>query len=357
MKHIIVVGDSFNDVNKNTETYPYYELQNLYLNDLLEGGTLKLPTFISLDIFNQKLTQEIMVHILAKGSAGNHYISENLFRKVNEIRLNYQDDEIFAVIQLTALLRNDKNMSKNITKIDVEKYKYDYYDFGGNLNYAILKENYHKQLDNIEDIDFFCKKNKVTPLIFFGWSTIFDSDVQTFKLNNRIEKIKEIVTFFPYDNNLDEMETYCTGHKPKKKIEGNRNLYEVESNYFGGMTEYIRTFVKIGERYIMSYDPHLSSKSNFIFYDKVVKPWLISQNLFTDKSLDEKKIEKINFIFDIEKLKYDIFYDSVRQDFPKISEFTRNLFASNILDLKIIENNFRLFMIKLKNNDIYNKII
>jgi uncharacterized protein YjbK len=107
----------------------------------LTGGTLKLPTLISLDIFNQKLSQEITVHILGKGSAGNHYISEALFRKVNEIRSNYQDDEIFAIIQLTALFRNDENMSKNITEIDVEKYKYDYYDLGGNLDYKILRKN------------------------------------------------------------------------------------------------------------------------------------------------------------------------------------------------------------------------
>ena len=160
MKHIVVVGDSFNDVNKKSETYPYNEFQKFDLNDLLTGGTLKLPTLISLDIFNQKLSQEITVHILGKGSAGNHYISEALFRKVNEIRSNYQDDEIFAIIQLTALFRNDENMSKNITEIDVEKYKYDYYDLGGNLDYKILRENYHRQLDNIENIDLFCKKNK-----------------------------------------------------------------------------------------------------------------------------------------------------------------------------------------------------
>ena len=310
MKHIIVVGDSFNDVNKKSETYPYYEFQKFDLNDLLTGGTLKLPTLISLDIFNQKLTQEITVHILGKGSAGNHYISESLFRKVNEIRSNYQDDEIFAIIQLTALFRNDVNMSKNITEINVEKYKYDYYDLGGNLDYKILKENYHRQLDNIENIDLFCKKNKVTPFIFFGWSTIFDSDTQTFNLNDRIEKIKKI-----------------------------------------------RTFVEIGERYIMSYDAHLTSKSNVIFYDKVIKPWLISKNLLVEKSLDDKILEKIKFIFDLEKLKYDVFYKSKIQDFPKIRELTRHLLSSNIFDLKMIEDNFKSFMIELENNYIYNKTI
>ena len=357
MKHIIVVGDSFNDVNKKSETYPYYEFQKFDLNDLLTGGTLKLPTLISLDIFNQKLTQEITVHILGKGSAGNHYISEALFRKVNEIRSNYQDDEIFAIIQLTALFRNDVNMSKNITEINVEKYKYDYYDLGGNLDYKILKENYHRQLDNIENIDLFCKKNKVTPLIFFGWSTIFDSDTQTFNLNDRIEKIKKIVTFFPYDKNLDEMENYCAGSKFSKKIEDNINLYEVGPNYFGGMTDYIRTFVEIGERYIMSYDAHLTSKSNVIFYDKVIKPWLISKNLLVEKSLDDKISEKIKFIFDLEKLKYNVFYKSKIQDFPKIRELTRHLLSSNIFDLKMIEDNFKSFMIELENNYIYNKTI
>ena len=357
MKHIVVVGDSFNDVNKKSETYPYNEFQKFDLNDLLTGGTLKLPTLISLDIFNQKLSQEITVHILGKGSAGNHYISEALFRKVNEIRSNYQDDEIFAIIQLTALFRNDENMSKNITEIEVEKYKYDYYDLGGNLDYKVLKENYHKQLDNIENIDLFCKKNKVTSLIFFGWATIFNSDVQTFKLDDRIEKIKEIVTFFPYDKNLDEMENYCSGYKFSKKIGDNKNLYEVGPNYFGGMTDYIRTFVEIGERYIMSYDPHLTSKSNVIFYDKIIKPWLISKNLLVDKSLDDKVLEKIKFIFDLEKIKYDVFYESKREDFPKIRELTRHLLYSNIFDLKMIEDNFKSFMIELENNYIYNKTI
>ena len=129
-------------------------------------------------------------------------------------------------------------------------------------------------------------------------------------MNDRIEKIKKIVTFFPYDKNLDEMENYCAGYKFSKKIGDNINLYEVGPNYFGGMTDYIRSFVEIGERYIMSYDAHLTSKSNVIFYDKVIKPWLISKNLLVEKSLDDKILEKIKFIFDLEKLKYDVFYKS-----------------------------------------------
>lgn len=355
MKHIVVVGDSFMDVNKKTEIYPYSEFENLNLNDLLMGGTFKIPTLISLDVFHQKLTEEITVHILGKGSAGNHYISESLFRKVDEIRSRYQEDEIFAIIQLTALFRNDVNMSKNITEIDVEKYKHDYYNLGGNLDYNILKENYHRQLDNIENIDLFCKKNKVTSFIFFGWSTIFDSDYEIFNLKDRIDKIKNIVTFFPYDKDLDEMENYCAGNKFSKKIEGNKSLYEVGPNYFGGMTDYIRAFVEVGERYVMPYDPHLSSKSNVVFYEKIVKPWLISKKVIIDKNLDQFFEEEIEFIFSLEKLKYDVFYDSKMQDFPKIRELTRDLIHYNIKDLKTIEDNFKSFMLELKNNNIYIK--
>jgi hypothetical protein len=153
------------------------------------------------------------------------------------------------------------------------------------------------------------------------------------------------------------MENYCSGYKFSKKIGDNKNLYEVGPNYFGGMTDYIRTFVEIGERYRMSYDPHLTSKSNVIFYDKIIKPWLISKNLLVDKSLDDKVLEKIKFIFDLEKIKYDVFYESKREDFPKIRELTRHLLYSNIFDLKMIEDNFKSFMIELENNYIYNKTI
>lgn len=341
MKHIIIVGDSFSDENRENTIFNYNDLKPTTLDRLLTPGTLKLGTLTSLDIINQNKENDIVLHILGKGSAGNHYISEKLFDEVLKIKEEESNPDIYAIIQLSAFFRNSENLKNNIRDIDIEKYPYDYYDQKRILDYGDLKNNYIKHLDNILDINNFCETNNVQKIIFFGWSTIYDEDINLFKLENRIESIKKIVTFFPYDDDYDEMESYCAGNKIIKKIINNNKLYLVKSNNFGGMTDFIRKTVPVGERYIMSYDPHLTSKSNVVFYNMIIKPWLIKNNILNDLGLPNNLLDSFDLIYGIEKLKYDIFFNTTPDKHSEIRELMYKLFKHNVKDLNIFRDSFK----------------
>lgn len=345
MKHVIIVGDSFSDENRGEMPFNYSEIKNPTLQNLLVGWTLKNGILLSLDIINQGKENEIILHFLAKGSAGNHYISEKLFKKVTEIRGKDPDSKIYAIIQLSAFFRNGKNLKNNIKEIDIEKYPYDYYR--EYMNFSDLSINYHKHLDNIENIEEFCSKNKVQKIIFFGWSSMYDEDVQTFKLHERIEKIKNIVRFFPYDDIYDEMRSYCSGKKIIKQELGNK-LYLVKSNYFGGMADFVRKIVPVGERYSTVFDPHLSSRSNYVFYKSVVLPWIVKEELIENKELPEEIKRTVDFIFRMEKIRYDIFSEASQEDYDSIRELSRVLNMQNIRDLSEYEDKFSKLAFKIK---------
>ncbi len=340
MKHIIIVGDSFSDVNLRSEIYDYNFVNLKNITSLITGGSIKPATQICLDVIDQKKQKDILIHTVAKGSAGNHYISDKLYEKVQQIKNNNISDEIYAIIQLTAFFRNDQNLKSNIKHIDVEKYKYDYYNFDSELSFSELKQNYLKHLENIENIHNFCESNGINKIMFFGWSTIYDQDLLTFKISDKVKQIENFVTFFPYEKSLDEMESYCAGLKHVQLLDNNSKLYYVGPNKYGGMTDFIRNYVPIGERYIMSYDAHLTSKSNVIFYDKVIKPWLISVGLIHDLKLSEERHKVYELLFSIEKLKYEIFFGTDRSDYDQIQNLIRSLLENSVSNINLYKQSF-----------------
>jgi len=260
MKHIIIVGDSFSDVNLRSEIYDYNFVNLKNITSLITGGSIKPATQICLDVIDQKKQKDILIHTVAKGSAGNHYISDKLYEKVQQIN--------------------------------------------------------------------------------FGWSTIYDQDLLTFKISDKVKQIENFVTFFPYEKSLDEMESYCAGLKHVQLLDNNSKLYYVGPNKYGGMTDFIRNYVPIGERYIMSYDAHLTSKSNVIFYDKVIKPWLISVGLIHDLKLSEERHKVYELLFSIEKLKYEIFFGTDRSDYDQIQNLIRSLLENSVSNINLYKQSF-----------------
>ena len=203
MTNIIFVGDSFSDDCKRTDLLNLNYLRHITYDYLGSPGTVKPSTFFGLDIVNQN-KKDFNVHTLGRGSYGNHVISKTLFDKVNEIRQE-SDEKIYAVIQLSALVRNGIDIRKNIQEINIDEFPYDYIPDKEIMGHKDMKDVFNVHFDNIENIDRFCKENNVETLIFFGWSVIYDYDIVSFNLHDRIEKING-KTHYIYKSKLLKMQ-------------------------------------------------------------------------------------------------------------------------------------------------------
>jgi hypothetical protein len=349
MTDVIFVGDSFSDDSKRRDLLNLDYLRNITYDYLGLPSTIKPSTFFGLDVINQN-KNNIKVHTLGRGSYGNHVISKSLFDKVNEIRKE-SDEKIYAIIQLSALVRNGVNIRNDIREINIDEFPYDYIPDKNKLTYNDMSEVFNKHFDNIENIDKFCEENNVERLIFFGWSVIYDYDIVTFGLKKKIDKIKSIVTFFPHDETYDEMEAYCTGTKLIKQtnLTPSNKMYLVHPNSFGGMTEYVRDRINVGERYHMTHDAHLSTKSNLLFYNEIIKEWLINQNILDNIEYSNLVKEKIETIIKWEKIRYDALTNSTHNNSGIIREFCFNMITKFRIDLLETEKEFKELNKKLKN--------
>jgi hypothetical protein len=210
-----------------------------------------------------------------------------------------------------------------------------------------------KHFENIENISNFCKENDVENYMFFGWANIFTYDVTKYGFKNDMEKLQKIVNFFPYSETNDEIEHYCAGNKELQivKDDSGKKLYITPSDNYGGLTEYTRERLKVGERYFFDNDPHPSTAAYNLFYNEILKKWFIEKGIINDVELNEFDKNIIETILYFEYNRYINLWNYTKNDINEMQSETSKFLNKT----KFNKKNIKEFIMYL--NDNHKKII
>jgi hypothetical protein len=349
--HIIFVGCSFSDdgsrdgkiyMDSLNKDNPYY-VQNLGL-----PNTIKMHKFLALDLINQNISN-VKIHPIARGSYGNHVIYNKLKQKINELKKSNPNEKIYAVIQLSAFLRRSPNTSLKFgLDINIEDYPYDYMDEVTEITNLGYRDIFVKHFQNIENISNFCKENDVENYMFFGWANIFTYDITKYGFKNEIESLKKIVNFYPYKEINDEIDHYCAGEKELEEVkdETGKILYITPSDNYGGLTEYTRERLKVGERYFFHKDPHPSTTAYNLFYNELLKKWFVEKNIIQNVELDGFNKNIIETVLYFEYNRYVNLWNYTNEDIYEI-QFETNKF---LIEKEFNKKNIKEFLIYLNDN-------
>lgn len=345
MIHIIFAGCSFSDDGRETDDFDdsqYHE--NMGLLDLRFPTTIKIHQLLTFDLKTQKI-DGIKIHTIARGSYGNHVIFDKLKQKVEEIKKSTTNEKIYAAVQLSAFAR--RGLKNSTEWFKMEDYPLDYPI--QELNYSNIndvKDFYSKHLDNIINMNEYLSNQNIISYFYFGWANIFTSDVTFCGLENKMEKLKEFVRFYEYNDALDEIEFFCGGNKKIKNEKRNnsvfKKIYEVESDKYGGLLEYSRDVLNMGERYHLIFDPHPSSKTYYMYYINFIRKWFIENNIINDKQINEKFIKLLDFCFEFEYNRFISTMNCANVDYAKINILSFNLIKTeNYNDVEAYKNKFK----------------
>jgi hypothetical protein len=228
---------------------------------------------------------DYQINNYGKGSFGNFTIKSVLSNKVK--KLNKEDNNI-AIVQLSALLRNEysweciqekdryKHEDKEVFDIDFNVVKPDYI-----VEVSSMEEYYQSHIDNFKSIITLLKENYDRYIIFFGWDV---STKEFNKLATEAGLFDEIITY-TYDFPLSKREYFENSDAFNdfiKRCRGKR----------GGLLEYSANKLPEEIRYAGERDHHPSYFSNKVFYEEVLKPFLtIDLNLNKTYFTEEVVIE------------------------------------------------------------------
>ena len=335
MKHIIFAGCSFSDDGKMNDDFDYSKYnKDMSFEDLSYPITIKMHQLLAMDLENQNVN-DVTIHTIARGSYGNHVISDMFIKKVNELKENYPDDKIYGIVQFSALFRNGLNI--NVPNINQKDYPYDYVtDDMAFKNKYDFSSIYNKHVDNIIDLKNFCNKSSIESYFYFGWANIFENDVINYDMIDKIKKLETFINFFEYKDVYDEIGFYCSGNKPVKLKEysylGNGGLYHVTSDKYGGLIEYGREHLDIGKRYHLIYDPHPNSNCYYIYYNDILKNWLNDMGIISVLPLDEKYEKMLKKIFNFEHARFMNTVDTINKNNEEVSNLSSELIRDNKID-------------------------
>jgi len=340
-KHVIFAGCSFSDEGNNEDNFNVELLKNTITYETLRTPvSIKIHKYFTLDLINQNKIDNVKIHTIARGSYGNHVIFDKLKQKIDYIKSNYPNDKIYAVVQLSALLRP---IGKCNVDIDVKDYPYDY--CVENLSdYDYIKDVFTNHINNIENIDNFCKKNNVINKIFFGWANLFMEDFIEYDLVHKIDNLKKIVSFYKYNSVDDEMETYCAGKKPiiNSNLIFGLKTYKVPSGEFGGINEFSRDNLEIGKRYNLIWDSHPSSNSYYVFYKNIIKQWFVDNNILSNTLENQQNLHLFKNVFNFEYIRFMNTLEVNKNDFQLIADSSKEILIKNKLeDVDFVTNAFK----------------
>ena len=344
--HIIFAGCSFSDEGVYEDNFNINLLkEHVNFDTLRVPNTLKVHKYFALDLINQNLTDNIKIYTIARGSYGNHVIFDKLKKIVKEIKEKNPNDKIYAMIQLTALIRH--GAMTNID-INIKDYPFDYSsDYSENF-YESFRNIYLKHFENIENIHNFCEEENIIHKMYFGWANLFSDDFEEYNLFSKLQSIEKIVDFYKYNDAYDEMETYCAGKKPNKTKQKINNIdtYHIKGDNFGGLTEYGRDNLPIGQRYHLIFDAHPSSKSYYIFYHDIIKPWMIQNGLLKILEKNQKHEKILNQIFEFEYQRFMSTLETNNNQVEEISDISCKILRNN----KLNDNDFIKSQFEFLNN-------
>jgi hypothetical protein len=330
--HLIFAGDSFSDDGRRVDVF---DLEYLKSDDIKYGHmgvptTIKLHSFFAVEVVNQN-KNNIVIHTLGRGSYGNHVITDVFKQKVNELKLSNPDDEIYGIIQFSAFVRYGLNTTGSNSRIKIEDYPYDY--MNENSKEISEREIFVKHFENIENLNTFCSDNQVKHFMFFGWANIFSDDIKKLHLENEVNSLKKIINFYEYSDNEDEIKNYCFGKKKLKKgnnlIFNTNNTYHILGDSFGGLSEYCRDRLKIGERYNLIFDPHPSTKAYYLFYTDIIRKLFIELGFIDDLPIPKKIMKMIENVFKYEYIRFTTLKNTNHEHIQDIMEVCRKIFTPN----------------------------
>jgi hypothetical protein len=346
--HIIFAGCSFSDEGVFEDNFNVELLKNnISYETLRVATTIKIHKYFALDLINENKIDDVKIYTIARGSYGNHVIFDKLKQKIIDIKSKYPNDKIYALIQLSALLRPAAKI-KNID-INLNDYPYDY-GVENLTDYDSIKNIFTNHVTNIENIHNFCKENGVINKIFFGWANLFIEDFIEYDMINKIDDLKKIVNFYQYNESIDEMETYCSGKKPKinNKTTDGITTYITPAGEFGGITEYGRDNLSIGRRYNLITDPHPSSNSYYVFYKNIIKKWFIDNNILSDTAQNLENIILFTDVFHFEYIRFMNTLNVQQSDGELISDVSWEILLKNKFDdIEFVTNMFKRLNKKL----------
>lgn len=310
--NIVLAGCSFSDTGLRFPKEPVIIRNISFDNEFMDVGGLpgeaKNQHFIEIELDKQGKRKDITLYNVARGSFGNHVIVHTFKEKVTDILNKNPNAKIVGIVQLSALLRADSVQ----VEINTKDFPFDYENPFLKQKIYSMETFYGKHLDNIIDLKEFCDKKGIPVLVYFGWANLFSNYFSQYpKLIEKINKVKEIVTFAEYDNHEDECANYCAGPKNiiSKRIdrfEGNEiELYTIGKDKFGGLVDYAKTKIEIGSRYISWFDAHPSTQSHWIWYKDIVRPFLVKTGVYSVGSKIPVNIENnLKFIFDVQRKRF-----------------------------------------------------
>ena len=356
--HIIFVGCSFSDDGRGGGKFDINSINTdnpNYLEELGLPNTIKMHKLLALDLINQNISN-VKIHPIARGSYGNHVIYDKLKQKVNELKESNPNEKIYAVIQLSAFLRRSPHNSVQYgLDINIEDYPYDYMDLVTEITNLGYRDIFVKHFQNIENISNFCKENDVENYMFFGWANIFTYDVTKYGFKNEIERLQKIVNFYPYKEIDDEILHYCAGEKKLKPVkdETGKLLYVTQPDSYGGLTEYTRERLKVGERYFFDKDPHPSTAAYNLFYNELLKKWFIKNNIIKDIELNELDKKTIESVLYFEYNRFINLWNYTHEDIGEICSETLKFLNKKEFNKKNIKE-FIIYLNDNRKNIIFN---
>lgn len=236
--------------------------------------------FLEFDLaYNQNT--EYQINNFGRGSYGNFTIGSVIENRIP--KLNKEDNNI-AIVQLSALLRNEDSLNgiierkDNITPFvfEYDKIKSDYI-----VDDVDINAFYSKHVSNIENIYRNISSNYTKFLIYFGWDITTKEFIELFKQSNVYDKI---VTF-DYDYDLSEIKYFGNWEN------FNNGRYKGQ---YGGLLEYASNHLVEEIRYCSETDQHPSYFSNKVFYKDILRNFIreesnldLSKSIFEDSDIKE----------------------------------------------------------------------
>lgn len=288
-------------------------------------NTKPISNFLEHDL-NYNFNTEYKVNNCSGGSFGNHIIKEVLKNRIKKLDKNKKN---IAIVQLSALLRNEGSFkqlfeSENSSlfkyqdgtfDIDKEKVRVDYF-----VETKNMWDYYNLHIQNLKEIVKLCSENYSHYFIHFGWDVSTPEFILLFKKN----KLNNFINIFKYEYQLTGLRYFENHLNYFPSIGGVKGS-------FGGMLDYSSNKLDESLRYVhKNSDHHPSYFSNKIFYLEVIKPFL--SDIISLKNDFFHLEEVINFENFLSKILIE--KESVEQDVyirmqKEINNFLNNLILKN----------------------------
>jgi len=351
--YIVTAGDSFTDshmpfissddfttylgLNEKITQYkemcgPDYSLRYQYflINELWESG-------VKFDYFN-----------LGKGSAGNHVITHNYRKKVQELLDNgVNPKNIYGTIQLSGLVRQTNPIYD--IEFDLPNVNGGEWDYINNMNPTVstYKDVLEAHILNLENIIEWNKNKGIEHFnMFFGWAVYYEDELIQYGLKERFDVIDSKYFFrYQYKEANDVLTNTCVGTKKVlKTLFGIQEKYIIETGKYGGMTEFIRDHVNEEEYfYIAKWDPHLNTFGNYIFYKLYYRKLFQNWGIINENNLIENVTLKWEMFKRIFKINHQSFLQSYTTNFNNLQHKECEEYK-----LKIKDENYNKYFIDNK---------